>query len=245
MSLAVGVMARAPVPGACKTRLLAAHEPGWVAALYAAMLADTLEKLASLGADTTTVFLAPEEGAERAFAPHRPAGWGLVLQEGPDLGARLEHAFASLFAGGATCALVCGSDAPTFAPEPLAAALGRLGGASGELLLAPCEDGGYALIALTRPEPRLFRSMPWSTPSVLRETRARAAACGLVVRELPTGYDVDEPADVVRLTAELDAAPHLAPHTARHLSAGGAASTRHPGNPDSARPIAGILRGDE
>ena len=172
MSLAVGVMARAPVPGACKTRLLKAYPPEWVAGLYAAMLADTLQKLGGLGAASTTIFLAPGEGAESAFAAHRPAGWGLRLQEGPGLGARLEHAFAALFAGGATCALVCGSDAPTFAVAPLAAGLARMAGGRDQILLGPCADGGYALIALTRAEPRLFRAMTWSS---LR--RPRRDAC--------------------------------------------------------------------
>ncbi len=222
MNLAVGVMARAPVAGRCKTRLLAAHEPTWVAALYAAMLADTLHHLAPLRAAARVIFLAPDEGAAEALAPFVPPGWDVVLQHGADLGSRLEHAFATLFARGATCAAICGSDAPTLAWAALAAALPRLAAQRDEVLLAPCDDGGYAVVALTRPEPRLFSAMTWSTSNVLAETRARAAAAGLVVRELPVGYDVDEPSDVVRLAAELRRAPHLAPLTALHLEAAAA-----------------------
>lgn len=229
MSLAVGVMARAPVAGSCKTRLLGAFDATWVAELYGAMLLDTLATLERLEAATQIVFLAPGEGAEAALAPLLPSGWQLVLQCGDDLGARIDHAFATMFERGAGCAVVSGSDAPTFRFEPLAEALSSMRERSGEVLLAPCDDGGYSLVALTRREPRLFASMPWSTSSVLAETRRRADASNLHTRELTTGYDVDEPADVSRLAEELRDAPQRAPRTARVLE-GSAASMRQAQN---------------
>lgn len=118
--------------------------------------------------------------------------------------------------------MVAGSDAPMLGGESLAAAVAGMGRDGVDVLLAPCDDGGYALVALTRRAPALFTSMAWSAPTVLAETRARAAAAGLRVRELATGYDVDEPADVQRLAEELAAAPAraraLTPNTARVLA---------------------------
>ena len=219
MNLAVGVMARAPLPGGCKTRLLAVYDRHWVADLYAAMLGDTLDAFGRLDAVTRIVFVAPsdDERAEAALEPHVPRGWQIVVQRGDDLGARIEHAFGVLFTSGADCALVSGSDAPTLALAPLNAALSSMGDGRDEVLLAPCDDGGYSLVALTRPQPRLFASMPWSTPRVLGETRERALAAGLQIRELPNGYDVDAPADVARLAEELRRAPERAPRTAAAL----------------------------
>ena len=43
----------------------------------------------------------------------------------------------------------------------------------------PTHDGGYYLIALDRPRPALFQSIPWSTPSVLPATAERAGVLGL------------------------------------------------------------------
>jgi uncharacterized protein len=45
----------------------------------------------------------------------------------------------------------------------------------------------------------LFAHMPWGTGTVMAETRRRAAALGLAVRELAPLWDVDLPADLDRL----------------------------------------------
>lgn len=212
-------MARAPLPGHCKTRLLGAYDPAWVAELCAAMLVDTLAAFGRLEPASKIVFVAPFDGgdAQAELAPHVPPGWAVILQRGEDLGARIDHAFSTMFEKGAACAVVSGSDAPTLRMGPFASALEMMREHRDEVLLAPCEDGGYSLVALTRQEPRLFESMPWSTSRVLAETRRRAVAAGLRVRELPLGYDVDEPADVARLADELRHAPHRAPRTAALL----------------------------
>lgn len=218
MNVSVGVMARAPIPGQCKARLLAVYDPAWVAALYGAMLGDTLDALARLGPATKTVFLAPgRDGDEAVLAPLVPAGWGIQLQRGDDLGARIEHALGAMFATGARCAVISGSDAPLVNVDGVLDALSRIGDRGDEVVLAPCDDGGYSLLALTRPAPRLFEAMPWSTSAVLATTRDRALESGLRVTELPAGFDVDEPADVLRLAEVLRAAPSHAPRTAHVL----------------------------
>jgi uncharacterized protein len=225
VSLAIGVMARAPVPGHCKTRLLAEYDPAWVASLYAALLEDTLAALGTVRAERRTVFLAPDPGAEALLAPLVPAGWDVTLQRGDELGERLVHAFDAMLGGaGIDAALISGSDAPLLPVEPLCDALATL--AEDEVLLGPCEDGGYALLAIRTPAPHLFAAMPWSTSSVAAETRARAVARGSRVRELPVTWDVDEPADVERLRIELRRSPERAPAAARLLGAASAAAAR-------------------
>jgi glycosyltransferase A (GT-A) superfamily protein (DUF2064 family) len=68
-----------------------------------------------------------------------------------------------------------------------------------DAVLAPAEDGGYALIALRRVSPRLFADIDWGGPRVMAQTRERLAALGWRWRELPTLWDVDRPEDVARL----------------------------------------------
>ena len=53
-------------------------------------------------------------------------------------------------------------------------------------MIGPADDGGYYLLALREPRPELFAGIAWSTPTVREQTRARAAAAGLSVRELGT-----------------------------------------------------------
>jgi hypothetical protein len=230
MRVAIGVMARAPLPGRCKAGLLAAHGAEWVAGLYAAMLRDTLDGLQSVTADDYLVFVAPVEPApgeetgdevltKLAFdvlARHVPAPWELVAQEGDDHGARIEHALAAMFARGASYALLAGSDAPSFPTEPLAEALADDTLAS-DVLLGPSEDGGYYVLGMSRVEPRLVRDMPWSTPAMVDTTRLRCRELGLTIRELPKWYDVDHPSDVMKLLDEVRKHPERAPRTAQFL----------------------------
>ena len=230
MTLAIGVMARAPLPGRCKTRLLGARSPEWVAALARAMLEDTLQRLDMLRAKRRLVLVAPlgaEVGtgagapapldARAAVASSVPAGWQIALQRGEGLGERLDDAMATLLDGGASRAMIVGSDCPHM---PLAelAEIAELADVL-DVLLGPTTDGGYYLIAARRREPRLFRGIAWSTPRVLGETLERCAELKLRAHLLPLSYDVDEPADLERLSADLALSPQLAPRTAVALRA--------------------------
>jgi uncharacterized protein len=224
---AIGVMTEAPVPGRCKTKLLAAYGADWVSGLHAAMLRDTLDGLQSIDADAYVVFAEPvadePAGAERAIAVlerHVPRPWEIVLQGAGEIGARVEHALSHLLdraAGEGQVAVLAVSDAPSFPTAPLEAALAAAS-SSGPLVLGPSEDGGVYVFATSRLEPRLFPDAPWGTPALLETARVRCRALGIELRELPTWYDIDEPSDVLRLLDELRKAPELAPRTAQYLA---------------------------
>jgi hypothetical protein len=55
---------------------------------------------------------------------------------------------------------------------------------------------------MSRPEPRLFADMAWSTPTVMMETRRRLALLNLSWREPGRLWDVDIPQDLQRLRTE-------------------------------------------
>jgi len=63
----------------------------------------------------------------------------------------------------------------------------------------PAEDGGYALIGLRRPVPDIFNGIEWGSDRVLAQTRERLRVRGLRWGELETLWDVDRPADWLRL----------------------------------------------
>jgi len=212
----LGVMARAPVPGRCKTRLARSHGEESAALLYEAMLLDTLDALSRVGAERTVVLAAPEHDGVAMLSRLASPPWEVHAQQGHELGERLAHAFRTLSAR-SDAVLLCDSDSPTIPLAPLAVAVANFSGPR-RALLGPCEDGGYYLIGLTEPEIGVLRDIPWSTPAVVPRTRERCEELGLELTELPIWYDVDGPSDVERLREELAAHPERAPRTAEVLS---------------------------
>jgi len=187
------VFVKHPAPGAVKTRLAESVGPTAAAELYRALAEHVLASTTPApGEYERLVFFDPPRARDevRVWLP----GVRLLAQSEGDLGARLSDATARAFARGAARVAVAGTDAPGLARETVVAALDALDEA--DVAIGPSEDGGYYLLALRQPRPELFTGIAWSTPSVATDTRARAAAAGLVVRELPVLRDVDTLEDV-------------------------------------------------
>jgi hypothetical protein len=97
-------------------------------------------------------------------------------------------------------ALLVGSDCPALTTRHLRQA-DRALCEEADAVLAPCEDGGYALIGLRRVDARLFDGISWGSGNVMAATRNRLAGLGWRWRELETLWDVDRPEDYERLLA--------------------------------------------
>jgi glycosyltransferase A (GT-A) superfamily protein (DUF2064 family) len=95
------------------------------------------------------------------------------------------------------------SDSPTLPPEYLLRAFHVLSSGA-DVVLGPCEDGGYYLIGLKKPSPRLLREVHMSTPTVAAETITLAKEEGLNLATLPTWYDIDDLASLSRLNNEIE-----------------------------------------
>ena len=172
------VFARAPRAGRVKTRLIPLLGDQGAARLHARLLRRALTT--ALEADLGPVEL-----------------WTLRRQRGADLGARMYHAFARSLRRAERVVLI-GSDCPVLRGRDLRKAARWLAGGA-DAVFAPAEDGGYALVALRRVSPRLFRGVEWGGAQVMAQTRARLAALGWRWRELPLVWDVDRPEDYRRL----------------------------------------------
>lgn len=184
MSVAAAVFLRAPRLGAVKTRLAAEIGDRHALRLYRVMAARTLAAVRAAGLDATVWFTPTDAGPELRF--WLGAGWDLRPQASGDLGARL-HAAAQAALGRPWLAI--GVDCPRLDAGLLAEAAAIA--ASGEIVLGPAADGGYYLVGGPTPLPPIFEAMPWSTPRLLEETRAKLARARAVWRELPTLRDVD------------------------------------------------------
>ena len=194
LGVQVAVLAKAPVAGYAKTRLIPQLGPAGAARLQRALTCRTLRTVMAAGLGPVTLWCAPDARHRLFRALQGATGAALMDQPQGDLGDRMHAAFVHAVP---QPLLLVGTDCPALTPQHLAAAAGRL--LSGvDAVFHPAEDGGYVLVGLREPQHRLFEQMVWSTRQVMAHTRARAAASGLQVHEAETLWDVDEPSDLSR-----------------------------------------------
>ena len=191
------VMAKAPVPGFAKTRLIPALGADGAARLAQRLLEHTLRQARAAGLDAITLACAPDTTHAAFGAQAQQGGVSLVAQGDGDLGARMQRQFERAFEQGAQRVMVIGTDALALDAAMLGRAAEAL--ASGDAVFVPAADGGYALIGLSRVLPALFNDIPWSTSAVMAVTRERLSRAAVRHTELPTVHDVDEPADLAHL----------------------------------------------
>lgn len=192
------IFAKAPQPGSVKTRLIPLLGAEGAAALHVRLVKHALET-ATKASRPVELHCTPDthDPFFRYCADH--FGAALQLQVAGDLGTRMFSAFESALATHAFV-LLLGSDCPALTAHHLRQAECTLRDGA-DAVLAPCEDGGYALFGLRRAHARLFEGIAWGSESVMADTRARLAALGWRWRELETLWDVDRPEDYRRLLA--------------------------------------------
>jgi rSAM/selenodomain-associated transferase 1 len=195
-AVAVAVLAKAPLPGLAKTRLIPALGAEGAARLHARLIRHAATAAAAAGTGPVTLWGAPDERHPVFQELRQRLGIALACQPDGDLGTRMLSAVA---AAGRAC-LVIGADCPALDADHLHQAAAALREGC-DAVLIPAEDGGYVLIGMRAPEPALFSHMPWGTPDVMQETRRRLAGLGRRWREPLTLWDLDRPADLARLDA--------------------------------------------
>ena len=202
---ALGLMAKAPLAGEVKTRLMPPLRPAEAAALNVCFLRDMAANVASVAAahNATGLVVYTPVGAESAFDGLLPDGFGLLAQRGESLGDRLCNATDDLLKQGYASVCLINSDSPTLPSALLERALKSLSVDENCVVLGAADDGGYYLIGLKQAHRNLFDRIAWSTADVLAHTIERAEEIGIRVDLLPNWYDVDDAASLNRLCEEL------------------------------------------
>jgi uncharacterized protein len=180
------VFAKAPVPGAAKTRLLPALGAWGAARLHARLVRQAVRTALASGCGPVEL----HGSARHSF--FRSLKTRFRLQRGRDLGERMHHALSRN-----PGAILIGTDCPALTAADLRRAT-RLLRSGAEVVIAPAEDGGYALIGARRVPVELFRDIAWGTSSVYDETVKRLKPYRW--RALRTVWDVDRPEDLPRLS---------------------------------------------
>ena len=222
MSAAIGIICKAPHPGHSKTRLAAAIGAVAASELSACFLRDVAASIEAVpeALDRRGYGVYAPAGAEHVMRRLLPAGFGLLLQTGDDLGHVLLGATRALLDAGHDGVLLVNGDSPTLPTRLLVQAVETLREPGDRMVLGPASDGGYYLIGLKHPHRHLFTQIAWGKETVARATCERAAEIGLATTLLPEWYDVDD-VETLRWLQE-----KLAGHSTRFHGGGFAPASR-------------------
>ena len=194
-SIALAVIAKAPVPGRVKTRLSPPLSPEEAAALAQAALEDTLAAVAAAPPHRRVLVLEGQPG------DWLPEGFEVIPQRGDGLSERLGNAFASIVEP----TLLVGMDTPQLGVDLLERAMRTLTMPGVDAVQGDATDGGYWAIGLKRPNRAAFAGVPMSVDHTGEAQRARLAELGLTVAQLPALCDVDDLEDALVVAAQAPA----------------------------------------
>ncbi|MBI2278054.1 MAG: TIGR04282 family arsenosugar biosynthesis glycosyltransferase [Dechloromonas sp.] len=196
--IGVAILAKAPIAGFAKTRLIPRLGPQGAALLQRWLLQRTVDTAMQAAIGPVSLWCAPDVDHPE-FARFGTDGV-IALQPQPsgDLGERMHAAIAESPTLAGT--LVIGTDCPLLSPELLRQAAASLD--EHDATVVPAEDGGYVLIGLRRAARQVFERVAWSSAEVMAQTRERLTELNWRWAEFSSLWDVDRDADFVRL-AEL------------------------------------------
>jgi uncharacterized protein len=209
---AVAVMAKVPGATRVKSRLHRSLTVCEATELYRCFLLDRLDALVGLAEIAPVVAFTPPSARAR-MAELAPPGFRLIPQRGTDLGARLSNLLRGLLRDGHPGAIAIDSDSPTLPMDYVVEGARVLEQDAADLVLGPCDDGGYYFVGLRAHQPQLFTGIPWSTAEVFQLTLTKARRLGLRLHLLPPWFDVDTESDLRRLHEQMVAAGAGPPRT--------------------------------
>jgi uncharacterized protein len=207
------IMAKAPRPGAVKTRLAACLSFEAVIDFYRCLLHDTLALARSLGNVEVAIMCPDSDVSELAQLAGNRAK--VVAQKGQGLAAGLTSVFAHFTEDRQRRTIAFNSDSPHLPLSVLEHAFDTL--AAHDVVVGPTQDGGYYLVGAKTSHPTLFARDGMGTSSALERLVSRVRALRLSVGFVHPFYDIDVAEDLTRLAAELRVAPERAPRTAMWL----------------------------
>lgn len=189
----LAILAKAPVAGQVKTRLIPRLGADGAADLHAYLLRHTLT-IATQATSAKDIVLWTALDHDHSLFHELAERHAIHLRPQPDgdLGERMYQALAAMPGPG----LVVGSDCPLLTPELLRTCQQAL--ANADAVFLPAEDGGYGLVGTYRPDRRLFQDIDWGTERVMPQTQLRAYELGWNIICPAQVWDLDRPEDFDR-----------------------------------------------
>jgi uncharacterized protein len=191
------ILAKAPIPGFAKTRLIPAIGAHAAAVLQERLTERTVATALAAGIGPVTLCCDPDATHDTFLKMVTRMKITLRPQPPGDLGTRMLAAVATSTGP----VLVIGTDCPALTEAHLRSAAMALRDGN-DVVLIPAERGGYVLLGMRKAQPRLFSNIAWGGSSVLADTRARIVEQRLMLIEHPPLWDVDTEIDLARLDCE-------------------------------------------
>jgi len=180
------IMAKAPLLGGVKSRLMTVYTAAEARAWHERMCYAVIQQAQTLFQD---VRIATDDVGHPFW---QSFSCPLINQGRGDLGERLQRMVTH--PDSRLPLLFLGTDSPHMADARLIAAADAL--QQHDMVIGPVEDGGYNLIGLSCIIPHLFEATDWGTSSVCQQTRQQAA--GYSIAMLDEAFDIDTPQDLQR-----------------------------------------------
>jgi uncharacterized protein len=195
--VSIVILAKAPIPGFAKTRLIPAIGAHAAAVLQERLTERTVATALAAGIGPVTLCCDPDATHDTFLKMVTRMKITLRPQPPGDLGTRMLAAVATSTGP----VLVIGTDCPALTEAHLRSAAMALRDGN-DVVLIPAERGGYVLLGMRKAQPRLFSNIAWGGSSVLADTRARIVEQRLMLVERPPLWDVDTEIDLARLDRE-------------------------------------------
>lgn len=161
---AIIIFTRNPELGKVKTRLAKTVGDESALSIYKFLLKHTVDITKNLNVDKYVFY---------SETIHRDDMWDMnifrkKLQEGNDLGERMENAFAEILGMGYEKVLIVGSDIYELTQKNIETAYDAL--QTSHFVVGPAKDGGYYLLGMRELKPEVFLNKDWGTDTVLEDT---------------------------------------------------------------------------
>lgn len=205
------IFAKEPKKGKVKTRLQGYLSESRCLKLYKAFLKDTLNIVKKIKCKRKIIaydspnnyprYLKKIAFESSLLAGKHPMDFSFLKQKGGNLGQRMYNAFKYAVQRSVLKIVIIGSDSPDLPVSFIRSAFFALN--DNDVVLGPCEDGGYYLIGLKKPCFDLFKGVEWSGNGVLKQTIKKAKRLKLKIALLKKWLDVDTPESLTRLEKRL------------------------------------------
>jgi len=195
--VSIAILARAPIPGFAKARLIPAIGAHAAAVLQERLTGRTVATALAAGIGPVTLCCEPDATHDSFLKMVARMKITLRPQPQGDLGARMLAAVAD----SAGPALVIGTDCPALTEAHLRSAASAMREGN-DVVLIPAENGGYVLVGMRKAQPTLFSNIAWVKSTVLADMRTRIVEQRLMLVERPPLWDVDTEIDLARLERE-------------------------------------------
>jgi rSAM/selenodomain-associated transferase 1 len=187
------IFVKNPQPGKVKTRLARTIGDARALEVYRQLLKHTVQITREVQADKAVFYT--EFIEDQDIWPDDL--YQKYLQQGDDLGQRMQQAFSQAFGQGYDQVAIIGSDCPQLTTAIIQEAFTAL--QTNQVVIGPAADGGYYLLGMRTLIPELFAGKKWSSPSVLPDTLTDLQRLQLLYYKLPILHDVDQEEDLYLL----------------------------------------------